>query len=356
MEGIKEMALLKGQEQRNIGSDVVRIVLTLMVMAAHFFVYTDMKMAAFSFTIPFFFVTSGFLIAKTFDRTWSGDRKHKIILFYVKRFFRIIPVFVVVMFVADQFTGITYFYEKLFFVSNFYYFQDIHTREAFLSMFSLFNAHGDHMWYMSVLEQFYLVSPLLLLFAGRFRVAGLLFMIALAIGCRIYALGQEEYRLYGMILPINMEYFLWGALAYTLSDQYPVIVMWCRRYILFSLLGFLGVLTGQITGFGFTAYHVEVTHWQTPMAITLALIFVGMNFTLKQGTLRKLILFLSAITLSSFLVHPFVQAFFIFQWQMPGLTGFALSTFATCAIAILLFYSVEKPAHQLGRYVCQRIS
>ena len=111
-----------------------------------------------TFGVRVFFVISGFLITTLLLE--EADRYGTISLrgFYMRRFFRIFPAFYAlcaVLFVLDR-TGVI----------------ALHSRDLLVAVIYTMNYHRDrawyvgHIWSLSVEEQFYLLWPAVLLFAG----------------------------------------------------------------------------------------------------------------------------------------------------------------------------------------------
>lgn len=351
------MASNQSVGQRNSGSDVLRILLALTIVFAHFIVFINMNVATVtSFSVPFFFVTTGFLITKSFYGMVATGKKNLFLVFYIRRFFRILPVYFFVMFLVREFFPITFFYEKIFFISNFKFFFEINSYQEFINTFRHFNIHGDHVWYISALEQFYFLSPIILVGIFRIKVLGFIFLIVSSIIIRCYVLDNFDYKLFGLILPINIEYFLWGGLGYVITENNKKLVKFLKRFLPVVLFLFAIVLYFQVKVYGFTAYHVEVNHLQTVLAILSTLIFCGMNFYISNDFYRKILEFFSSLTLSICLIHPFIQSIFMFRFSMISIEGFIYSTIVTILASIVLLYLIEKPGNSIGYYVCNKLS
>jgi peptidoglycan/LPS O-acetylase OafA/YrhL len=112
--------------------------------------------------VGIFFVLSGFLITPLLVREFNKSGRISIRSFYIRRAVRILPPFVVYLafafcfclyehipFVPQNFTSALFFYRDYFFVNDLWLTQ--------------------HTWSLSVEEQFYLLWPVILLLALRYR-------------------------------------------------------------------------------------------------------------------------------------------------------------------------------------------
>ena len=176
--------------------------------------------------VDLFFVLSGYLIASQLFATLTATKKVFIKTFYLKRFFRIVPAYLVVVGIYFLFPyvhereGLAPLWKYLTFTQNLGL--DLRTQGTF-----------SHAWSLCIEEQFYLLLPLLLTVLLRFRAVQkgvwlllLLFLAGLFIRYHSYqhfVAPHEEDETFGM---------LWYKIIY-----YPT---WCR-------------LDGLLTGVGLAA-------------------------------------------------------------------------------------------------------
>lgn len=144
------------------GLDGLRGVSIIIVIMSHFFMHTPYtKSVVGSIGVWTFFVISGFLITTLLIKEKITTGNISLRKFYIRRFFRIIPVaylfIVVVMFLNYfQHLGIG----KMPFVGAMLFLQN-------LPIHSFSSWYLGHFWSLSVEEQFYLTFPFLLVYSFR---------------------------------------------------------------------------------------------------------------------------------------------------------------------------------------------
>lgn len=110
--------------------------------------------------VKIFFVLSGFLITSILLKEYINYKKINITLFFLKRFFRIIPVLYLYLFVVFI---LSYYYQLNLVLSDFL------MPSLFLTNFWFFPGTWltSHSWTLSVEEQFYLIWPLLFRYLNK---------------------------------------------------------------------------------------------------------------------------------------------------------------------------------------------
>ncbi len=336
--------------------DLARFIMMLLIMLGHFFVQHYPPFTILSFTVPFFLVASGFYSAMSFSQKTNRSFWRYAGTYYIKRFFRILPPFLAVMLVASFFFTMKDIGYKLLFVANIKQYMDVESKEEFFQKFYDFHQNADHLWYVSLQEQLYFIAPFLFLLVSRERVVYLIAaLIALSVVTREFLLGQYLYRIYGLILPVAIEYFLWGSMIYLIVNKRTEFKTLCQKILPVSVALLVVLIYAQITLFGYTLYHFEVTFFQTPMAIVLALICAGLSFEVGNKTACRIFEYLGSLSFSMFLVHPFIQYYFIRRLDMMDVVGFVASSVISILLAILIKHFVEKPSHKVRDYVLKRI-
>ncbi|HEU4553672.1 MAG TPA: acyltransferase [Chitinophaga sp.] len=150
------------------GLDHLRALAIALVFICHYrmFGHPDWANAAGSFGwtgVDLFFVLSGYLIAAQLFKRLQQGRGISLREFYIKRFFRILPAYLVVLTVYftvpafKEFEGLAPLWKFLTFTQNFRL--DLGTSRAF-----------SHAWSLCIEEQFYLLLPLTLLLITRWNV------------------------------------------------------------------------------------------------------------------------------------------------------------------------------------------
>lgn len=131
------------------------------------------------FGVDLFFVLSGFLITRIMLQE-RAEGFFSLKFFYVKRFFRIFPIFYISILVSYLIFELSAeeVFSNIFYLSNYYY---------------VFNDHASplrHTWSLSVEEQFYLIWPFLFVFLGvsNFKKVVYFYVPCVAVGSAIFAL------------------------------------------------------------------------------------------------------------------------------------------------------------------------
>jgi len=144
------------------GLDGLRGVSIIIVIMSHFFMHTPYtKSIAGSIGVWTFFVISGFLITTLLikEKVTTGNISLK--RFYIRRFFRIIPVaylFIAVLFIINYFQHLGI--GTIPFISASLFLQNLPVR-------SFSSWYLGHFWSLSVEEQFYLTFPFVLVYSFR---------------------------------------------------------------------------------------------------------------------------------------------------------------------------------------------
>jgi len=156
-----------GSHQKLYGLDHLRALAIILVFFFHYFIVSGgepewlPKVASFGWTgVDLFFVLSGFLISSQLFSQIKQERLISFRIFFLKRFFRIVPAFLVTVGIYFCFP---FFREKealpplwrfLTFTQNF----GLNIKE---------NGTFSHCWSLCVEEHFYLFLPLILIFLQK---------------------------------------------------------------------------------------------------------------------------------------------------------------------------------------------
>jgi len=175
------------EKQKLYGLDHLRAFAIIFVFLFHykFFLHPDWepKISSFGWTgVDLFFVLSGFLISGQLFETARENKKIPLREFFIKRFFRIIPPYAIVLMIYFLFPSLgewghlSHWWKYVTFTLNF----DLNLAKN--SMFT-------HAWSLCVEEQFYLLLPLCFwLFtrykAGKKSVYLILFLLIAGFVCR----------------------------------------------------------------------------------------------------------------------------------------------------------------------------
>jgi peptidoglycan/LPS O-acetylase OafA/YrhL len=162
----------------------------------------------FSLGVDLFFVLSGFLITRLIISEFSREGRLSLVRFYVRRAFRLFPalfLFLACVFVwAHAFvppTGVTTIEGTV--LSSLLYVENWHILFAGPTTPGLLIDPATHAWSLSIEEQFYLLWPVVLLAAWRWKghrgvvvIAGVAMAIALCEWVAVAVAGTTSGRLY----------------------------------------------------------------------------------------------------------------------------------------------------------------
>jgi peptidoglycan/LPS O-acetylase OafA/YrhL len=303
--------------------------------------------------LPIFFVVSGFCIHLTYCHPRQSDLK----AFYVRRFFRIYPPYLLALLVFTfiypltriPFTKLTYwgqFLTHVFLCHNF----------SELSICAI----NAPFWTIPVEVQLYLIFPLILIFVRRYSYARALMVLAL-IEFALQAFAVIVYEHPPGFAPAWLRgspfffCFSWG-LGAAVADAYlsgkPLPLM--RIHPLVWLVP--GILTST-----FPAYEFSFGFFAL---FTASIITRHLNKGVveeRRSYLGRLIRVTGIYSYSIYLLHdPILRAVILFyKWRFPGIenhpflifTAGATSWFVIFPLSALMYYWVEKPAIALGKRV-----
>jgi peptidoglycan/LPS O-acetylase OafA/YrhL len=285
--------------------------------------------------VTIFFVLSGFLITTKLLEGPIDLRR-----FYIRRFFRLMPVawtFIVVLLLFDRLTGLrlTTWQEIrscLFFYRN------------FAGMAGGAGGAG-HFWSLSLEEQFYLVWPFTLLVAGAIRSR---WIAAIgAVSCAVYrwfSWAHYDRNLLGNETQVRADAILVGCLlALLLAD--PRIVSSAKRWSKGLSIPALAVVLFCVVRF----------HWLPPLyeSVCIAVLLAASTLHPKALPSRMLslrpLMFLGTISYSLYVwQEPFMAAG---SAVAPAIMfGIALPVVALCS-----YYWIERPGMRMGRRLSERL-
>lgn len=258
-------------ETRVVALDGIRGLMTIMVLASHFFAEVPHGWRAFSLgwvAVLTFFALSGFLVGRLIlDKS---DRANFYTVFYVRRFCRTIPVYVFCVLVI--FAALYAFSDRPW--ANAHHHIPLWSYLTFWQNFHMVDANhvGQHWlaptWTLTVEEHFYLIAPaLLLLTPRRHLLAMLIIATLLSVAFRAYIFYWSDVNaLWGLaLLPGRADALFCGIIAaivyrdnsitwrhYDLALRVAPIVLLLATFVLRLVDGDTGQLT-QVFGLFFVA-------------------------------------------------------------------------------------------------------
>jgi peptidoglycan/LPS O-acetylase OafA/YrhL len=359
------------------GLDHLRAVAIISVFLFHYQFFGhpawEKNVAGFGWTgVDLFFVLSGFLIAGQLFSTIAKGKTISLREFFAKRFFRIIPPFLVVLTLYFVFPGVrewghpSPFWRYLTFTLNFGF---------DLSKYGTFS----HAWSLCVEEQFYLILPLTFWLFSYFKGGkkAIWFIIILFIAGFLLRL-YSWYYLVQPALPSSNLGLLWNKYIYYPTYNrldgllagvsiagahtfYPHIKSWINRYSNMILLLGLALLAAAYfvctpqdnfytCAFGFTlislAYGTILAAVVCPSSIF---------YKLKSKITSEI----ATLSYSIYLVHKIMIHLTQGLLEKVGVDKNSNLTMLTCIIAsfagaLLMRYAIEKPALRIRDKVLDR--
>ncbi len=363
------MAELKSETmvQRNPALDLVRAVAIVWVMVFHAHVM-GYGSAFPSFTkwgwvgVELFFVLSGFLIGHQVFKACESAQGFSFADFYLRRAFRILPAFLVILVLYFNFPGlreakdIQPLWQFLTFTENFLI--DYSSDKTF-----------THVWSLCVEEHFYLVFPFIVLCAlktsFRMKCAGFLTILFAGIFLRggiwlanfsdsidpVSHLARPGYRYFELLYypsHTRMDGLLFGTTMAAIFVYRPSI--WRRvsdhpfAVAIFTLL--MGIATWWMfqDRFGFPATTIGFPVLSLALAGT---IFLAASRGFRIPLLQPAIEFVAAISYSLYLGHK--MSYVVtrnFLHHFPSVKGggeLVAYALGTLLIALPLYFLVERP-------------
>jgi len=305
--------------------------------------------------VTFFFALSGYLITTLALREESRDGRLDLGGFYLRRVFRIYPLYVVVLGLYCALVlgaGMASDRRGAFVDSLPYYL-------GFLPEQALLQSTGDEppfsgAWSLGIEEKFYFVWPLLgfVLLAARFRPR----LVALVVVAVLAALGPLVGEIGHLVQPY--AHIAFGCIAaILLHDErwYPRLARLGEARVLYPLVVALAVVQVTVPGIQL-AHDLYVLH-----GIPVTLLLVGL-VTSTSAVPRVLslgpLLFLGRISYAFYLTHNFPLN--LTQAALPdtGLAQGVVAPAVALALAVLgawvLHVTVERPLIRVGHRVAGR--
>ncbi|MCW2316350.1 peptidoglycan/LPS O-acetylase OafA/YrhL [Rhodoblastus acidophilus] len=301
--------------------------------------------------VSLFIVLTGFLFSMIFD---AGRSPVHYRLFISKRALRIVPMYLVVMFLLMAQIRGSWTADTLL---NFALFQ-VNAGDRMSGFGNEFLPIGP-IWTIGVEFQFYLIFPLLLAAAPAHdwrKIAGLVLatlVFRLLLGA--WTLGPAAYY--------NIYHTMLGRL-----DQFLIGMAAAAAYIHFRdrisaglglamVAGALALLTGWLSVFGPLKYPLNMASF-TVEAILFAIVIAGFHAAGGvRGRVGRVLAVLGAASYSLYLLHLFVGAVMlklVGQWapdlHMANFPRTVLFVFLpSLALSLLTYFAIEKPFIALGK-------
>jgi peptidoglycan/LPS O-acetylase OafA/YrhL len=304
-----------------------------------------------SFGVPLFFAASAYCLYTAMDS--HGTCSKQVVAFYVRRLFRIAPLFysVLALYLGGLYVGrgIPIPWGQVAGTISFT-FNFVEGGQSSLVWAG---------WTIGIEMAFYVVFPLIYLLIKEMRAALLLVVIAIGITEIAYAvtphLAYDPKAFWNLSIFRYLTTFAAGVVAYHLM---PIIRKDCRW-------GLAALLAAAIaTAFWKAGPYGDNRLYGVAVAAGSAL--VGICLCPLKTLVNRATLFLGRISYSLYLVHPpiiyyslwmqeYIHALSIPEWIRFALAAI-LCLFLSLPVAVLVHHAIEKPCNNFGRRVANRLA
>ena len=340
----------------------LRCFLLVMVLEGHYWFDAtgDTRLHVLTFSVPCFFVLSGYLISHTLFRYEGLPWRVWLKKFYIRRALRILPPFYFVLLVAHLVKPVPYLAWHSTYLFNFKIFYISAFQPAY---FAEYMSYGDfkavHFWSVNVEEQFYILYPvfLLLTFKAR-RTLGFVLAIMVTILIRAYLYENMRYSFYGGLSLVSGEYILWGGLFAWMDFHKRWLKLRSSWALYGSILAF-ALLSLFDDSYGPYAQW-KPSYLQTFYAILLSVFVLSLRYC-KQSLVARLLSwkglrFVGSISYTAYLVHLFLNPLvdelttrYPILAPFPACPRAVLGLLLTLAVASLIWVGLEQPINRARR-------
>ena len=221
--------------------DILRLILAVLVFFAHWNTLTsqDISNQLFhlsGYAVHMFFIVSGFLIFWSFDA--DQNKKH----FYIKRFFRIFPLYAFLIILQTLFfigfsDGSTFEVIK-YFIANIFFLNFLAPSVGSTLSSLEVNAINGSLWTLKNEVVFYLIVPLLFMFYKKWGGYILLILYSLSV---VYIFAVDYLGIEKLLVqfPAQVRLFMVGILLYILFDKFNKNNIYLLAIVSLILLIFL---------------------------------------------------------------------------------------------------------------------
>lgn len=220
---------------------ILRLILAVLVFFAHWNILTsqDISNQLFhlsGYAVHMFFIVSGFLIFWSFDA--DQNKKH----FYIKRFFRIFPLYAFLIILQTLFfigfsDGSTFEVIK-YFIANIFFLNFLAPSVGSTLSSLEVNAINGSLWTLKNEVVFYLIVPLLFMFYKKWGGYILLILYSLSV---VYMFAVDYLGIEKLLVqfPAQVRLFMVGILLYILFDKFNKNNIYLLAIVSLILLIFL---------------------------------------------------------------------------------------------------------------------
>ncbi|KFL34043.1 MULTISPECIES: acyltransferase [unclassified Sulfurospirillum] len=327
------------QISRENNFDLIRLILAILVFFAHWNILTAQSFSLIIFhlsgyAVDMFFIVSGFLIFWSFDV--DQNKKH----FFIKRFFRLFPLYAILIF--SQALFFLFFADNnvvqiaKYFFSNILFLNFLNPSVGDMLSHLQVDAINGSLWTVKNEVIFYSLVPMIFVLYKKFGTYFLIFLYLLSV---MYLLVVDYFGNVKLLVqfPAQLRLFITGILLYIFFDTINR-----KNIFIYSGTSFiLIVLFGENSYFHYLFY-----------PIFLGCLVVLLAFFLKTFEIHV------DFSYSFYILHfPVIQIFLYFKIN----SGNPLFSFMTL-FGLVLFLSyisekyIEKRFIQIGKNIIQRNS
>lgn len=221
------------------------------------------------FAVPTFFFISAMVLYKNYN-----NLNEKKILFYKKRFLKIIPVYVL----------FSFFYMILIEIMS-YLKKREYNFDFIKIIFNLFTGGAYyHLWFFCSLFQFYLLYPFFLKLYQKFKIKFLIFSLIVQFLFSFKGIIFEIYKINFNLIPIFIDEFFYFVLGFYFLENKEKILNKINLKIIFILMILLNLLRMIPIYYGLKTFELEMipkTYYLTNNLITPFLYLVQILFFYK---------------------------------------------------------------------------
>ncbi len=336
--------------------DGLRGLAILGVLPVHFLSKTDLGWLGFidsgDLGVKLFFVLSGFLIGSTLlaarEKIENGTHsiRKTLVNFYIRRSLRLFPLYYLYLllsfFLIPQVREFIFWF--ITYTQNILFFQEPWIFTSFLA----------HLWTLAIEEQFYLISPIIILITPKKLLPSvLLFMI---FGALIFRMISQVYDTNTVwLLPAQMDVLSIGVLAAVFSTSVKFSSFLSSFKQLSLTLGLcITILCLVLKSINMFEYVIHII-WNTGLGLLFCWVILSASFGFKGLTKNLLefkpLLFLGKISYGVYVLHfnvPGLLREIVFPrlgWQLfdSSIINFFMFTVVSILLATMSWYFFEKP-------------
>jgi peptidoglycan/LPS O-acetylase OafA/YrhL len=317
--------------------------------------------------VDIFFVISGYLISSIIFTSLKQTASFSFKEFYARRIKRIFPALILVMatcYIFGWFTLLTDEYMQLG--------KHIAGGSGFVSNFVLWNEAGyfdkaaelkplQHLWSLGIEEQFYIVWPLLLYFAWKYRFNLLILALVIAgisFGANVAKINHDSIGVFYAPTTRFWELMIGSLLAYLTLYKFDGLIIFNNTRATFqNILAFVGILFVTIAVFGLNKDLLFPGWWALlPTFGTFLLISAGPQTWINRNVLsHRVMVWFGLISFPLYLWHwPLLSFAQIIESGNATQIMRIISVLASIALAWITYHFLEKPM-RFGKYSTAKV-